>query len=216
MTKQWQNTGFFQVFDDFGFCHFFVICLFMFLSFSLCFAWFSLNIPNFARHKQNDKKMTKKIEHPKSSKTWKNLVFCHLFVIFLSFPLVFHDVRIVFESFPFNFQWFLLYLFVIYLSLSLCFARFSLNIANFARHKQNDKKMTKKMTARNQNDKKMTRANDKMNDKIIIFMSPSVWLQVSYNSRHIQPFLWWASASSASGPMWKFQGDLDEENKWSW
>lgn len=35
-------------------------------------------------------------------------------------------------------------------------------------------------------------------------------------SRHIQPFLWWASASSASGPMWKFQGDLDEENKWSW
>ena len=27
----------------------------------------------------------------------------------------------------------------------------------------------------------MTRANDKRNDKIIIFISPSVWLQVSYN-----------------------------------
>ena len=30
----------------------------------------------------NDKKITKKIQRPKSSKTWKNLVFCHFFCHF--------------------------------------------------------------------------------------------------------------------------------------
>ena len=63
MTKQWQKNDktqgfskFLMILDFVIFCHLSV----MFLSFSLCFAWFSLNIPNFARHKQNDKKMTKK------------------------------------------------------------------------------------------------------------------------------------------------------------
>ena len=152
-------------------CHFFVI----FLVFCTIFIKHSEFCKTQAKWQKNDKK----IEHPKSSKTWKNLVFCHFFVIFLSF----HHVWIIFESFPFNFEWFLLYLFVIYLSLSLCFARFSLNIANFARHKQNHKKMTKKWQPEIRMTKKMTRANDKMNDKIIIFMSPSVWLQVSYKTK---------------------------------
>ena len=59
------------------------------------------------------------------------------------------------------------------------------------KQQKNDKKMTEKwqgqMTGQKKNDRSKWQKNDNANDKIIIFMYPSVWLQVPSNRIRLRP-----------------------------